>query len=198
MKVIAQGAEATIYEDENAIIKERKSKAYRHPTLDAKILKSRTKKEAKLLEKLKTHNVNVPSVIRVDGNRIVMEKIDGVPLKTVINDANQQDYMQQVGDIVSKMHSLDIIHGDLTTLNFLVKNGTVFIIDFGLGFSSTKAEDKAVDLYVFEKALKCAHKEEYAESFFNSYFSTASKEILNRLEKVRLRGRKREEEELAF
>lgn len=50
-QIIQQGAEAIIIHEGNSIIKDRIGKKYRHPDLDKKIIKQRTKREAKLLEK---------------------------------------------------------------------------------------------------------------------------------------------------
>jgi hypothetical protein len=50
-KIIQQGAEAKILHQKNNIIKHRISKGYRHPDLDKKIIKRRSKSEAKLLNK---------------------------------------------------------------------------------------------------------------------------------------------------
>lgn len=191
---IAQGAEAIVYEDGNTIIKERVSKQYRIPELDARLIKSRTKKEAKILSNLRDKSVNVPKILKVEDNKIFMEKIIGNSLKSSLNDSNQVKYMAEVGRIVASMHNLDIVHGDLTTLNFILDNeGQIFVIDFGLSFYSNKDEDKAVDLYVFEKAIKCGHDEGYLESFYKSYSENGSSTALKKLESVRLRGRKREE-----
>lgn len=191
---IAQGAEAIVYEDNNIIIKERISKGYRVPQLDSKLIKSRTKKEAKILNFLSEKSLKVPKILKIEENKIFMEKIIGNSLKASLNDNNNSQYMEEVGRIVAIMHNLDVVHGDLTTLNFIVSNEAIFIIDFGLSFYSNKDEDKAVDLYVFERAIKCGHKEEYLESFYKSYSQHGSESVLKKLESVRLRGRKREEE----
>ena len=49
--IIAQGAEAIIIHSGNSVIKDRVSKAYRHPELDKKIIKQRTKRETSLLKR---------------------------------------------------------------------------------------------------------------------------------------------------
>lgn len=194
MKILAQGAEAIVYEHDDVIIKERISKEYRIPEIDTKLIKSRVKKEAKILEKLKILGINVPKIIKVENNSIYMEKIEGSPLKGVLKDENSEDLMKKAGRIVAQIHNNDIVHGDLTTLNFIV-NDELFLIDFGLSFTSSKVEDKAVDLYVFERSLKCAHKESYLKMFYEGYSEMGMNEVLKRLEQVRLRGRKREESE---
>ncbi|ELA42615.1 BUD32 protein kinase [Vittaforma corneae ATCC 50505] len=192
MKIVAQGAEAILYEEDSIIIKERPSKKYRIPEIDSKLIKSRTKKEAKILDMLLNKGLSVPKLIKVEENKIFMEKIAGETLKTVLNDQNYCFLMRIAGEMIAKMHKLDVVHGDLTTLNFIF-NGNLFLIDFGLGFSSTKDEDKAVDLYVFERSIKCGHSENYLEPFYEAYSITGSVSILKKLESVRLRGRKREE-----
>ncbi|KAM0041453.1 putative non-specific serine/threonine protein kinase [Helianthus debilis subsp. tardiflorus] len=49
--------------------------------------------------------------------------------------------------------------GDLTTSNMLRRSGSnqLVLIDFGLSFVSTLSEDKAIDLYVLERALLSMH-----------------------------------------
>ena len=83
------------------------------------------------------------------------------------------------------------------------------LIDFGLAKLAANTEEQAVDLYVLERALQSTHPE-LPESFFStlleSYSITTAKSqlssssgskkrsqsTLQRLEQVRLRGRKRE------
>ena len=65
--------------------------------------------------------------------------------------------MQQLGIQVAKMHSAGVIHGDLTSSNVMVSADKVFLIDFGLSQMKGNIEDKAVDLYVLEKALSSSH-----------------------------------------
>lgn len=195
MKILAQGAEAIIYLDGDMIVKERLSKDYRILEIDTKLIKSRTKREAKILKKLKESGVCVPNLIKVEESKLYMERINGSPLKNLLNSDNFQHLMEKAGEMVAKIHSIGIVHGDLTTMNFLVtEEDRLVLIDFGLSMFTTKDEDKAVDLYVFERALKCGHCEEYSDSFYKGYSSVGTSEVLKRLESVRLRGRKREAE----
>lgn len=56
------------------------------------------------------------------------------------------------------MHELGVIHGDLTTSNMIIKeDGSIFLLDFGLSYNKDSAEDRAVDLYVLERAFKSTH-----------------------------------------
>jgi len=73
----------------------------------------------------------------------------------------------------------------------------VVLIDFGLSTASTLDEDKAVDLYVLERAVVSGHPPATAAAVNGALFRAykrgggASGGVLRRLEEVRLRGRKR-------
>ncbi len=94
------------------------------------------------------------------------------------------------------MHDADVVHGDLTTSNIMIKttNGQfdddskIVIIDFGLAMTQPSVEDKAVDLYVLERAFLSTHpnSESFILEILDSYkFSTRkSGPILERLEQV--------------
>lgn len=104
-------------------------------------------------------------------NKIYMEFVPGPSVaeflrtKTSDNDTvePQEDIdtvARQLGQILCSMHALNIAHGDLTTSNMLLRNGrpeTLVLIDFGLSSVSSSAEDKAVDLYVLERAIASTH-----------------------------------------
>jgi Kae1-associated kinase Bud32 len=71
---------------------------------------------------------------------------------------------KSVGVAIGKLHDAEIVHGDLTTSNMIAKQessgelGTgVVLIDFGLGMMKPTQEDKAVDLYVLERAFISTH-----------------------------------------
>ena len=59
-KQIDQGAEATIYEEDRAILKERIKKSYRLSEIDEKLRKFRTRREAKVLDKLEKIDFPAP------------------------------------------------------------------------------------------------------------------------------------------
>ncbi|KAF8646032.1 hypothetical protein AX16_007457 [Volvariella volvacea WC 439] len=110
--------------------------------------------------------------------------------------------MALIGVELAKMHAADIIHGDLTTSNMMLRRipghpTQLLLIDFGLSYQSTLVEDKAVDLYVLERAFASTHPE--SEPLFASVLQSYADKlgpkkwnsIKNRLDDVRLRGRKR-------
>ncbi len=58
------------------------------------------------------------------------------------------------------MHEAGVVHGDLTTSNIMIKNDenhSIVFIDFGLASTQPNIEDKAVDLYVLERAFISTH-----------------------------------------
>jgi TP53 regulating kinase-like protein len=65
------------------------------------------------------------------------------------------------------MHKNGIMHGDLTTSNFILSNGKIFVIDFGLAIRTTKPEDHAVDLRLFKEILNSAHASEMNKAWTN-------------------------------
>lgn len=120
------------------------------------------------------------------------------------------DLMTRVGRAVGRMHSVGVVHGDLTTSNLMLRTredggaavqpekaleGAVTIIDFGLASQTVQDEDKAVDLYVLERAFGSTHPaaeplfREVLRAYGESY--RGARVVLKKLEEVRMRGRKR-------
>lgn len=200
-KNLSQGAEATITLSNNKVIKNRLLKKYRLKELDEKIRKSRTKREAKILEKAKSFGVNVPNLLfphsSEDPFAIILEFIKGDKLSEKLNSykkEKQSFVMQQLGKQVALLHKNDIIHGDLTTSNVILSNYKIFIIDFGLGFISKRLEDKAVDLHLIKQALEAKHFQNWEflfKEFEKGYKKDfkESKKVLEQLKKVESRGR---------
>jgi len=196
-KLIQQGAEAKIYLQvvpEAVINKERTQKGYRHPSLDKQIRTRRTRSEAKIINKASSFGANVPGVHSVDKNSqtISMQFIEGDRLSETLNsypEEKQFSVMQKIGEQVAILHKNNIIHGDLTTSNTILSKDKLFIIDFGLGFISTKIEDKAVDLHLIKQALEAKHFQNN-EALFQQFLKIyKNKEIIQRLEVVEKRGR---------
>ncbi|MEA3513857.1 MAG: KEOPS complex kinase/ATPase Bud32 [Nanoarchaeota archaeon] len=191
--IIGQGAEATIYLAEN-VIKERLEKSYRLEEIDASLRKTRTRKEAKLLEKLQKISFPAPKLISTDKlSRIEMEYLKGPKLRDFLDEKNHRMQCIELGRKIAVLHNNDIIHGDLTTSNMIV-NDEIFFIDFGLSFHSAKVEDKAVDLHLLRQAFDSKHFD-ICEGCFAAALegyekeSSNAKEIFLRLDKVETRGR---------
>ncbi len=131
--------------------------------------------------------------------------------------------MMKIGRAVGKLHEIGVVHGDLTTSNLMLRpvgekgtgagqggmeegtvkaeqenglgEGEIVLIDFGLATQTIQEEDKAVDLYVLERAFGSTHPEaeEEFKEVLGAYggFYKGGKVVLKRLEEVRMRGRKR-------
>lgn len=194
-KIIGLGAEATLIKKSDILVKKRFPKSYRLSILDEKIRKSRTKKESKLLEKA-SKLIPVPKLIKSSekDKEIDMEFIEGKKLsENLDNLKNNIEVCKQIGENIAKLHDADIIHGDLTTSNMILKENKVYFIDFGLGFESNKIEDKAVDLHLIKEAFEAKHFN-HSSNFFKAVLegykiSRYYKETLKRLEAVEKRGR---------
>ncbi len=196
MKELSRGAEAILYLSGSRIIKKRISKGYRIKEIDLGLRKLRTRSEGKILEKV---NVEKPKVYSIDEKEmeIEMDFINGSVLRDILDNLNEKErnkIFRVVGEGIGKMHSQDIIHGDLTTSNFIYSQNKIYFIDFGLAFFSRKEEDKAVDLKLLKQALDAKHYNcsEKGFALILDGYKTSNKEfrlILNRLNKVESRGK---------
>ncbi|CAI0448855.1 unnamed protein product [Linum tenue] len=173
--LLKQGAEAKVFElnfvGRRSVVKERFSKKYRHPMLDAKLTLKRLNAEARCMTKARRLGVCTPALYAVDPvlHSLTFEYVDGPAVKDVllefgsngIVEERLDDIAVQIGDAIAKLHDGGLIHGDLTTSNMLIRNVVnqllQVLIDCGLSFTSTLPEDKAVDLYVLERALLSMH-----------------------------------------
>ena len=195
-KLIAQGAEAKLFLEDNQIIKQRFQKTYRIKEIDGKLRGFRTRREAKILQKLEAIKFPSPKLIKNDEKEnLVIEKINGNLIKDVLEKSDYKKLCSEIGKKVAILHNNSIIHGDLTTSNMIL-NKEIYFIDFGLSFFSEKAEDKAVDLHLLKEALESKHYKIWEDAFksvISSYEKEAknSLDTLKRLEAVEKRGRYR-------
>ncbi len=207
-KILAQGAEAKIFLNDNKITKQRTQKSYRLKELDEKIRKIRTRSEFKILEKA-SKIISIPSNLELNENKkeIYMDFIDGKKLSQYLDTfklSEQKEIINQIGKSIAKLHDANIIHGDLTTSNIIIVKkevdgqGTLvpYLIDFGLGFQNGKIEDKAVDIHLLRQALEAKHFKNW-EVLFNEFLKSYSsskdgKKVLERFKKVESRGRYKE------
>jgi TP53 regulating kinase-like protein len=151
MKLIKKGAEADIYVTEwknsDAILKIRKSKNYRNPILDKNLRKQRTIKESQTIMEVKSFGIPAPLVyfVNLEKSSIMMQRIPGKPIHD-LPDSKVIALAKQMGNLVGMLHENGIMHGDLTTSNFIFFQNKVYVIDFGLSQKTIKPEDHAVDL----------------------------------------------------
>lgn len=210
MELFKQGAEAkifkTLFEGKKAILKSRVPKAYRCKTLDEMLRTTRTTRETSLLQKARSLGINTPTIYDINKKKkeITMELVEGQRLKDALEKKNIQ-LCKKAGETIAKMHEANIVHGDLTTSNIIVKEKDrgqkaglpkekeLYFIDFGLGKSTAKHEDKAVDLLVFKKTFEATHIELMPrgwELIIEGYLAKGGKkEVLKQMQKVEERVR---------
>jgi Kae1-associated kinase Bud32 len=188
--LITQGAEAIITRTDEGIQKERPKKRYRHPQLDGELRTTRTRHEARILQRAKTANIPVPQVRQLNDTTLILEEIKGTQLKEVL-DADPS-LAHQAGRLLGKLHAQHIIHGDLTTSNIMHHEGNLTLIDFGLSYHSARDEDMAVDLHLFKQSLESKHHKVRSTAyrhFLQGYRDTGTEAPIERLKKVEGRGR---------
>ncbi|KAG6484237.1 hypothetical protein ZIOFF_061032 [Zingiber officinale] len=226
--LVKQGAEARVFKStfvgHLSIVKERFSKKYRHPLLDSKLTVKRLNMEVRCMTKARRLGVPTPVLYAVDPilHTLTFEFVDGLSVKEILLDfglngiveEQLDDIAIQIGTAMGKMHDGGLIHGDLTTSNMIIRGETnqLVLIDFGLSFTSTLPEDKAVDLYVLERALLSMHSScgnvipdspqmmymlvvlpVQMEKILSAYRKSSKQwsSTMNKLAQVRQRGRKR-------
>ncbi|KAG5918385.1 serine/threonine-protein kinase bud32 [Claviceps africana] len=148
--------------------------------------------------------------VRVSINTWLAGRTDAIE-----TDARLRDLMSRIGVAIGTMHRIGIVHGDLTTSNMMLRPpaeanpptadappdhvddlaGDIVIIDLGLASGAVHEEDRAVDLYVLERAFGSTHPR--AECLFGELLDAYARcfkqapAVLKKLEDVRMRGRKR-------
>lgn len=201
MKLIKKGAEADIYvtewQNSDAILKIRKSKNYRNPILDKNLRKQRTIKESQTIMEVKSFGIPVPLIyfVNLEKSSILMQRIPGKPIHD-LPDSKVIALAKQMGNLVGMLHQNGIMHGDLTTSNFIFFQNKVYVIDFGLSQKTIKPEDHAVDLRLIKEILNSAHAkimEKAWKNFLTGYRSVVGTarylKIIKLVSEIESRGR---------
>ena len=201
MNLVKKGAEADIYVTTwnglDSILKIRKKKDYRVHSLDMRIRTLRTIREAKMISETKSFGITTPLVYFVDEKKceIYLQFIKGklvrdLPLNKIIK------MCTEIGRIVGTLHKNGIMHGDLTTSNFILSNQGLVILDFGLSQKTDKVDDHAIDLRLFKEVLNSAHAqivEDAWVSFVLGYRkilgNMLTEKILSHVSAIEKRGR---------
>ena len=172
MKLLKKGAEADLYQtkwqNSKAILKVRKIKNYRNSLLDLKIRKQRTIKECQMISFVKSFGIPTPLIyfVNLKTTSIMMQEIPGTPVHD-LPESTIVEVSKDIGKLVGTLHKNGVMHGDLTTSNFILFKNTVFVIDFGLSQNTIKSEDHAVDLRLIKEILNSAHAKIMLSSWKN-------------------------------
>jgi Kae1-associated kinase Bud32 len=127
------------------IIKERFRKLYRHPALDAKLTKERMTLESRCLVRARKAGVDCPEVLSVDvpNLRIVMEFVPGLSVKAFLlslpSAASATSLARDIGLVIARLHNNNIVHGDLTTSNMLLRGHVAVEADATLSGQASTA-----------------------------------------------------------
>ncbi|MFQ5941495.1 MAG: KEOPS complex kinase/ATPase Bud32 [Nitrososphaerales archaeon] len=171
MMLIKKGAEADIYlvdwYGKKAVRKIRKPKGYRNKILDQELRKRRTLHEAEMLSSARKAGVPTPLLYFVDpqNSEIIMQYIRGKLSRDTLSKNLQ--LCKKMGSYTAKLHENNLVHGDLTTSNFIISDGKLVLIDFGLAYHSDRIEDKAVDLRLIKEIMSSAHASVFKSAFEN-------------------------------
>jgi len=203
MQLLYQGAESRIsldiFDGQEVIVKERIAKGYRIKQLDEELRKLRTRKEIKLLTEVRKLGIPTPKILHVDekNHKIVMEFINGDRLKEYLNSICPNEVKSiclKLGKQIGKLHSNNIVHGDLTTSNMILKGDEIYFIDPSLGEFTQRIEEKGVDVKLLKEAIKATHFKIFDE-VWNSIllgYRMVYKEadlVLNQLKEIEKRAR---------
>lgn len=172
------------------VIKTRVPKEYRIRELDERLRSERTRAEAKIMSEARRLGIPTPIVYDVRQFSLVMERIDGRPMKEVITPS----LSREIGALTGRLHRGGLIHGDLTTSNMIVKEDVIYLIDFGLSFWDGTIEARGVDVHVYYQTLVSSHEnhEELMVAFAEGYraaFPEAAEDVLRRVKEIEYRGR---------
>jgi N6-L-threonylcarbamoyladenine synthase/protein kinase Bud32 len=200
-----RGGEAIVTIDDGVVTKTRPSKDYRADELDARLRRTRTRREALLLARAREAGVATPIVLDVDvtGARLCMREAGGERLRDTLDELaadDQRRALEAFGRALARLHRADVAHGDPTTSNaFLHGERRVELIDFGLARPAEEVEPKATDLHVLDEALDATHDDPAGgfEAVLAGYREAGEKAVLRQLEEVRSRGRYRGSEDAA-
>ncbi|MDB3957124.1 KEOPS complex kinase/ATPase Bud32 [Candidatus Nitrosopelagicus sp.] len=201
MKILKKGAEADVYisswNGKKSVLKIRKEKKYRNSSLDTRIRKQRTIREAQIISYVKSFGISTPLIYFVNYKNfsIYMQYVKG----KLIRDMDEKSIPKtclQIGMIAGTLHQNGIMHGDLTTSNFILTSKHLFVIDFGLANRTEKPDDHAVDLRLFKEILNSVHANVMKKSwknFITGYEKSVGKKyckkILELVSVIESRGR---------
>jgi TP53 regulating kinase-like protein len=216
VRLIKQGAEAKIYRgsfkevfgvellDEDVVVKHRIPKRYRIREIDERLRKERTVREARILHRAKEAGVFCPHLYEVDlrDMKIVMEFVEGERLKEYLEQVPMEERLKlcrEVGRQIGLLHEAGIVHGDLTTSNMILRDGKVYLIDFGLADFDGTLEAQGVDLHLLRRAMESTHYTWFDRGFaavIEGYREVRKEEkaaqIMDKIREIEERGRYRE------
>jgi N6-L-threonylcarbamoyladenine synthase/protein kinase Bud32 len=183
-----RGAEALVSIDER-VRKERVPKSYRHPDLDERLRRERTRIEARLTSEARREGVPTPVVYDVDDHEaaLTFERVGDTDLRDALVEARVRD----LGRHLAACHAAGLVHGDPTPRNVRVDDERTYLIDFGLGYYTGDVEDHAMDLHVFAESLAgtADDADVLQRAFEDAYRDAGDSRVVEQLREIEGRGR---------
>jgi len=187
----------TTWNGQKSILKIRKKKNYRVDSLDTRIRTLRTIREATMISEAKSFGITTPLVYFVDEKKceIYLQLVIG----KLVRDLSSKQIIKSckaIGKIVGILHKNAVMHGDLTTSNFILTSKGLVILDFGLSQKTDKIDDYAIDLRLFKEVLNSAHAQ-IVDDAWNSFIQgyekilgqSITEKIINQVLVIERRGR---------
>ena len=189
---VVQGAEASVSFTDELVVKRRHEREYRHPALDERLRRERTRSEARLTSEARRTGVPTPVVRDVDlqESTLSLQYVGDSELREVVS----RERVEAVARHLARLHEAGFVHGDPTTRNVRVTTTEperVFLIDFGLGYYSDDPEDYAMDLHVLSQSLRgtAADADELVRAARRAYDEIGPSAVIDQLDEIAGRGR---------
>jgi N6-L-threonylcarbamoyladenine synthase/protein kinase Bud32 len=186
-----QGAEASVSFEGDRVVKHRRPREYRHPQLDERLRRERTRQEARLLSEARRRGVPTPVIRDVDDveTRLTLQCVGESDLRESLTAAR----VETVATYLARLHEAGVVHGDPTTRNVRVDpdSDRLFLIDFGLGYYTQDPEDHAMDLHVLFQSLDGTDDdaERLTQAAEDAYSAVGDEAVLDCLRDIEGRGR---------
>jgi len=189
MDELVQGAESQVRFEDGRVVKRRHERAYRHPALDERLRRERTRTEARLTSQARRAGVPTPVVRDIDTaeSTLTLQYVGDSDLR----DGLTEQRVRAVARQLATLHGAGFVHGDPTTRNVRVDGDTVFLIDFGLGYYSDDPEDYAMDLHVLGQSLGGTDDDadRLREASIDAYRNVGDDNVVTTLREIEGRGR---------
>lgn len=124
-----------------------------------------------------------------------MEFVEGPTAKEVLSgdEADLPGLCHNIGILAGRLHAGGIVHGDLTTSNMILRDGRLYLVDFGLGEKGGGVEAKGVDLHLLREAFMSAHADraglfkEVLQGYQEAYGEATA--VIEKAKEIERRGR---------
>ena len=204
--VLGRGAEAMITSvkrmEMECVSKRRARKGYRLEAIDKKLAISRMRNEVRMLKHIRSLGIRTPHIIDVDEEEgtLILELLRGPRVASILNTLSRErvgKIMHTIGRIAGTLHNAGIVHGDLTTSNFILLSTDgdtdLALIDPSLAERSGEMEKIGVDLRLFFEVFGSTHSQllDRVDELWRGYSEMFPRwrEAREKLDEITTRGR---------